>query len=262
MALRARWRAVGNMFDDFPLRDRWADRLASPAQVADVISALIDMPAWEADVDWTDLVTRHSFDDISVALRDAEHPPDVDLSPIAASGASGWLVQYAFAPPLPGQSYEPFHWRVGRHGLQLNLVHRGAYFSDDHRRFRGAAHEQLPTLESKRVQLASPLVTAVGLVTREEDVTIALRESATHSIAESIETLLREESAIWRGPRVTDITVRTEDHRATITFDFRTSKVKSSRVVYLADMALAIGEYMADLTPAELTRLQEALRSR
>jgi hypothetical protein len=111
----------------------------------------------------------------------------------------------------------------------VHLVNRVAYFSDDFQRFmRTPDAEQLPSVASRMELLTDPAVKGVAVVTAEEDVTIHLRETATHSLGERLDLFAREYTG-WRAARISSLEARVPGVDAVASIDFQRNATARAR---------------------------------
>lgn len=99
-----------------------------------------------------------------------------------------------------------------------------------------------------------------GLLTRDEDVEITLRETATHSIHDLIRDLVLPESATWRTARISSMTLRLPAFRAEASIDFRRNVIEASRALPLRQMLAIAAKFIASLNDDEASDLHRSLR--
>jgi hypothetical protein len=137
------------------------------------------------------------------------------------------------------------------------------FFSDDGRRFSQVLDDgPLPDISARFELLADPAISGIGLVTSQEDVSINLRETATHSIGELISDLIATESVAWRTARVTDMTVRVPSFATEARIDFHRNIVNLERSVPLQTFIDLIARYVAALPDDELESMRAAATDR
>jgi hypothetical protein len=133
---------------------------------------------------------------------------------------------------------------------------------DDGRRYSQVPSDfPLPEIVGREESLSDPAVAGLGLLTRDEDVEITLRETATHSIHDLIQDLVLPESATWRAARISSMTLRLPAFAAEASIDFRRNVIEASRALPLRQMLAIAAKFIASLNDDELSELNRSFQS-
>jgi hypothetical protein len=260
-SLRTKWISTGAPPSDFPGLEPWDIAGRTPAELADLVDALLDQPEPVAPSLWTQIATHVTADALGIALRSRTPRRGGRLNEFVRQALTSWNSQWAYAPALPSDTLTgEFDWIIGQYGLGLQLINRELFFSDDGRRFAQVPEEDpLPDAAARVWLLRDENVIGLALITPDENVAITLRESASHSIGELIEDLFLQESVPWRAARIAGMTLRVEGHDAELHVDFRRGVSTASRPLPLRTFVHLLARYVAALPAEDLDRLHEAL---
>jgi hypothetical protein len=261
-SLRTRWLAAGAALEAFPGREAWQLGARTPAEIADLIEALLDQEEPVAPAAWLEIAGHITADAVGTELRLRRERRDARLDEFVRSAAQSWTAQWAHSPPLPADSFEgTYDWVIAPLGLGIQLPNRMVFFSDDGRRYSQVPSDfPLPEIVGREELLADPAVAGLGLVTRDEDVEITLRETATHSIHDLIGDLVLQESATWRAARISSMTLRLPALGAEASIDYRRNVIGASRPVPLRQMLAIASTFIAALSAEEMRELNRSLQ--
>jgi hypothetical protein len=262
-SLRTRWLAAGAPIDAFPGRETWDLGARTPAEIGDLIEALLDQAEPVADEAWREIAGYVSADTVGTELRRRRERRGGRLDDFVRAAAQSWSAQWAHTPPLPSESFEGvYEWLVTASGLGIQLSNRIVLFSDDGRRYSQVPSDfPLPEIYGREELLADESVAGVGLVTPDENVEITLRETATHSIRDLLEDLVLRESPTWRTALISSMTLKLPAFAADVSIDFRRNVIAASRPLPLLQMLGIASRFVADLTSSELLALRQTLRA-
>jgi hypothetical protein len=260
-SLRTRWLAAGAAIDAFPGREAWQLGAQTAAEIADLIEALLDQDEPVAPAAWLEVAAHISADAVGTELRKRRERRGGRLDEFVHTALRSWSAQWAHSPPLPADSFEGvFDWVIAPLGLGVQLPNRMVFFSDDGRRYSQVPSDSpLPEIVGREDLLADGAVTGLGLVTRDEDVEITLRETATHSIRDLIGDLVLPESATWRAARIASMTLRLPALAAEASIDYRRNIIEASRPLPLRQMLTIAAKFIADLSNDELLKLSRSI---
>lgn len=261
-SLRTRWLATGAELDAFPGRQAWQLGTRAPAEIADLVEALLDQQEPVAPAAWLEIAGHISADAVGTELRKRRERRNARLDDFVHTALQSWTAQWAHAPPLPAESFEGvYDWVIQSLGLGVQLPNRMVFFSDDGRRYSQVASDfPLPEIVGREESLADPAVAGLGLVTQDENVEITLRETATHSIHDLIGDLVLRESATWRAARISSMTLRFPAFAAEASIDYRRNVIETSRALPLRQLLAIAAKFIADLNADELSELNRSLQ--
>jgi hypothetical protein len=153
---------------------------------------------------------------------------------------------------------EKFDWSIGRYSFGINMSRCMAYLTDRGRKWNTVKHAgDMPNVHKYLEHLGDDArILSAGIQTSEEDMSVALRSTATHTLKERVvQYIADQEDAAWKQARITQLEVRVPGVAAEAAIDFHRGVISTNKSVSLRTFVELTARYVARLTDEEVAEL-------
>jgi hypothetical protein len=261
--LRGTWVAAGHDAEAFPGSEDWELRDRSPEEIAHLVASVLGQGRETTEQQWSDIGEAISATSLGHELSQLDHVYVGGLvNDMVRANLARWTAKYAYVPALDSDSLtDQFDWRLGKYSLALNLIRRVAYFTDIGVKWnRMPKAKRLPDVRDRLQDFDGRDVLGVGIETPEENVSHALRSTATRSLGEHLAPFVEGETG-WRAARLRWLELRVPGTDLMAKVDFSRNVIQADASIPLETFAKLVGRYVVPLTPDEMERLTGAFRT-